>query len=53
MGRYQGQGKEWAEQEIGLSIEVVHRRPKPTPGKVARIWFIVSPDVSQGPNDIE
>ena len=35
---YQGRGKEWAEQELGLSIEVVHRRPKPTPEKVARIW---------------
>jgi hypothetical protein len=31
-------GKEWAEQELSLSIEVVHRRPKPTPEKVARIW---------------
>ena len=35
---YQGRGKEWAEQELGLSIDVVHRRPKPTPEKVARIW---------------
>jgi putative transposase len=35
---YQGRGKEWAEQELGLSIKVVHRRPKPTPEKVARIW---------------
>ncbi len=30
---YQGRGKEWAEQELGLSVEVVHRTPKPTPEK--------------------
>src|SRR5215203_1100334 len=35
---YRGRGKEWAEQELGLSVEVVHRRPKPTSEKVARIW---------------
>src|SRR5919107_1837820 len=35
---YQGRGKDWVEQELGLSVEVVHRRPKPTPEKVARIW---------------
>jgi len=35
---YQGRGKEWAEQELGLSVEVVHRAPKPTTEKVARIW---------------
>ncbi len=35
---YQGRGKEWVEQELGLSIEVVHRAPKPVPEKVARIW---------------
>ena len=35
---YQGRGKEWAEKALGLSVEVVHRTPKPTPGKVARIW---------------
>ena len=35
---YQGRGKEWAEQVLGLSVEVVHRRPKPTPEKIARIW---------------
>jgi putative transposase len=35
---YQGRGKEWAEQELGLSVEVVHRTPKPTSEKVARIW---------------
>jgi putative transposase len=35
---YQGRGKEWAEQELGLSAEVVHRTPKPIPEKIARIW---------------
>ncbi len=35
---YQGRGKEWVEQELGLSVEVVHRTPKPTSEKVARIW---------------
>src|SRR5215210_8053767 len=27
---YQGRGKEWVEQGLGLSVEVVHRTPKPT-----------------------
>ena len=35
---YQGRGKEWVEQELGLSVEVVHRTPKPTSERVARIW---------------
>jgi putative transposase len=35
---YQGRGKEWAENVLGLSVEVVHRTPKPTPEKIARIW---------------
>jgi len=35
---YQGRGKERAEKASGLSVEVVHRTPKPTPEKVARIW---------------
>jgi putative transposase len=35
---YQSRGKEWVEQELGLSVEVVHRTPKPTSEKVARIW---------------
>ena len=38
-GYHQGRGKEeWAEQELGLSVKVVHRTPKPTPEKIARIW---------------
>ena len=35
---YRGRGKEWVEKELGLSVEVVHRTPKPTPEKVAWIW---------------
>jgi hypothetical protein len=35
---YQGRGKAWAENVVGLSVEVVHRKPKPTPEKIARIW---------------
>ena len=35
---YQGRGKQWAEQELGLRVEVVHRTPKPIPEKIARIW---------------
>jgi len=35
---YQGRGRGWAEQELGLSVEVVHRTPKPTSEKTARIW---------------
>ena len=35
---YQGRGKEWVEQELGLSVEVVHRTPRPTSEKTARIW---------------
>ncbi len=35
---YQGRGKERVEKKLGLSVEVVHRTPKPTPEKVARIW---------------
>jgi len=35
---YQGRGKEWAEQVLGLNVEVVHRTPKPTPQKIAKIW---------------
>jgi putative transposase len=35
---YQGRGKRWAEEVMGLSVEVVHRTPKPIPEKIARIW---------------
>jgi DDE family transposase len=35
---YRGQGKEWAERELGVEVEVVNRSPKPPPEKVLRIW---------------
>ena len=40
---YQGRGKEWA--ELGLSVEVVHRTPKPIPEKVARIWAMEGQEI--------
>lgn len=36
--RDQGRGKEWTEQELGLSIEVVQRTPRPIPEKIAMKW---------------
>jgi putative transposase len=35
---YEGRGKRWAEEDIGLSVEVVRKPPKPIPEKVAKIW---------------
>jgi hypothetical protein len=35
---YEGRGKRWAEEILGLSVEVVRKPPKPIPEKVARIW---------------
>ena len=35
---YEGRGKRWAQEVLGLSVEVVRKPPKPTPEKVARIW---------------
>jgi putative transposase len=35
---YRGRGKEWAERALDLSVEVVHRTPKPTPQKVLFAW---------------
>jgi len=35
---YQGRGKRWAEEVIGLSVEVVRKPPKPIPVEVAKIW---------------
>ena len=35
---YQGRGKRWAEEVMGLSVEVVRKPPKPMPEKVAEIW---------------
>jgi putative transposase len=35
---YEGSGKRWAEEALGLSVEVVRRPRKPVPEKVARLW---------------
>jgi putative transposase len=35
---YEGRGKRWAEEGMGLSVQVVRKPPKPVPEKVARIW---------------
>jgi hypothetical protein len=35
---YRGQGKEWAEQALGVEIEVVNRSPRPPPEKVLQAW---------------
>ena len=35
---YEGRSKEVAEKALGLSFEVVHRTPKPTPEKVGLMW---------------
>jgi putative transposase len=35
---YQGRGKRWAEEVLGLSVKVVRKPPKPIPEKVAKAW---------------
>jgi putative transposase len=35
---YRGRGNEWAEQALGVKVEVVNRSPKPPPEKVLRVW---------------
>jgi len=35
---YRGRGKRWAEEVLGLSVEVVRKPPKPIPEKVAEVW---------------
>jgi transposase len=35
---YEGSGKRWAEEALGLSVEVVRSPRKPVPEKVARLW---------------
>jgi putative transposase len=35
---YQGRGKRWAEEAMGLSVEVVRKPPKPVPEDVAELW---------------
>ena len=35
---YEGRGKRWVEEALGLSVEIVRRPPKPIPEEVAKIW---------------
>jgi putative transposase len=35
---YEGRGKRWAEETMGLSVEVVRKPPKPVPEDVAKVW---------------
>ena len=35
---YEGRGRRWAEDVMGLSVAVVRKPPKPGPEKVAKIW---------------
>ena len=35
---YEGRGKRWAEEGLGLSVEVVRKPPKPVAERVAKIW---------------
>jgi putative transposase len=35
---YEGRGKRWAEEVMGLSVEVVRKPAKPIPEKVAKVW---------------
>ena len=35
---YEGRGRRWAEEVMGLSVEVVRKPPKLVPEKVAKIW---------------
>ncbi len=35
---YQGRGRRWAEEVLGLSVEVVRKPCKPVPEKVAKLW---------------
>ena len=37
-GGYQGRGSRWAEQALGLSVEVVRKPPKPVSEEVAKVW---------------
>jgi putative transposase len=35
---YEGRSKRWAQEVLGLSVEIVRRPPKPIPQEVARTW---------------
>jgi transposase len=35
---YRGRGRRWAEEVLGVGVEVVRKPPKPVPEETARIW---------------
>jgi putative transposase len=35
---YEGRGRRWAEEVLGLIVEIVRRPPKPVPERVAKLW---------------
>ena len=35
---YQGRGRRWAAEALGLSVEVVRKPKKPVPERVAQLW---------------
>jgi putative transposase len=35
---YQGRGRRWVEEVLGLSVEVLRKPPKPVPEEVAALW---------------
>ncbi len=35
---YEGRGRRWAEEVMGLSVEVVRKPPKPVAEQVAKVW---------------
>ena len=35
---YEGRGRRWAEEVMGLSVQIVRKPPKPVPEEVAMIW---------------
>ena len=35
---YEGRGRRWAEEAMGLSVEVVRKPPKPVPEDVVKVW---------------
>ena len=35
---YEGRGKRWVEEVLGLSVEIIRRPQKPVPEEVARNW---------------
>ncbi len=35
---YEGRGKRWAEEFLGVSVELVRKPSKPIPEKVAKVW---------------